>query len=174
MPLGGLKVSPMAGGSGVSLPVAPLVELQKAKRDISLKDVVTHIRRIERKCQRLLIEGSGGLMVPLGKGYLVEDLIAELNCRVIVVARNQLGTINHTLLTVARLRAKGIKRRHIMVALMCGPKTDASSASNEKILGQLLKPVSVVNVPNLGRRDAKIEVNKLAFGPTKRALRKLI
>ena len=157
-----------------SAPVAPLVELRKTKKNISLKDVVVHIRRIERKCDCLLIEGSGGLMVPLGKGYLVEDLVAELDCRVIVVARNQLGTINHTLLTVARLRAKGIKKRHIMVALMSGPKTDASSASNEKILGELLRPVLVVNFPNVAGRDAKKEVNKLAFGPAKRALRRLI
>jgi dethiobiotin synthetase len=135
---------------------------------------VARIRRVGKKCDWLLIEGSGGLMVPLGKGYLVEDLIAALNCRVIVVARNQLGTINHTLLTVTRLRDKGVKQRNIVVALMSGPKTDVSSASNEKILAQLLEPVSVVNVPNLGRRGAKIEVNKLALGPAKRALKRLI
>ena len=113
-------------------------------------------------------------MVPLGKGWLVEDLIAKLDCRVIVVARNQLGTINHTLLTVARLRAQGIKRDNIMVALMCGPKTDASSASNEKILAQLLKPVSVVNVPDLGRTGSKNLVGKLALRAAKRVLGQLV
>jgi dethiobiotin synthetase len=157
-----------------SAPVAPLVELEKTRRNISLKQVITKIRRIGKKCDRLLIEGSGGLMVPLGKGWLVEDLIAELDCRVIVVARNQLGTINHTLLTVARLRDKGIKRRNIMVSLMGGSKADASSASNEKILAQLLRPVSVVNVPDLARYDVKKSVGELALGVAKRALEQLI
>lgn len=150
--------------------VAPLVELEKTRRNISLKQVVAKIKRVGKKCERLLIEGSGGLMVPLGKVYLVEDLIAELDCRVIVVARNQLGTINHTLLTVARLRTRGIKRRNVIVALMCGPKTDASSASNERILRQLLKPISIVQVPNLARHGAKEPVGKLALGVAKRAL----
>lgn len=157
-----------------SAPVAPLVELKKAKRNILMKEVVAHIRRIEKKCERLLIEGSGGLMVPLGKGWLVEDLIAELDCRVIVVARNQLGTINHTLLTMARLRDKGIKQHNVMVALMSGPKTDASSASNGEILAELLKPVAVVNIPNLAWRSAKMEVDKLAIGPAKWVLRRFI
>jgi len=157
-----------------SAPVAPLVELEKTRRNISLKQVITKIRRIGKKCDRLLIEGSGGLMVPLGKGWLVEDLIAKLDCRVIVVARNQLGTINHTLLTVARLRDKGIKRRNIMVALMGGRKADASSASNEKILAQLLRPVSVVNVPDLERYGVKKSVGKLALGAAKRVLGQLV
>jgi dethiobiotin synthetase len=156
-----------------SAPVAPLVELEKTRRNVSLKQVVVKIRQVEKKCDRLLIEGSGGLMVPLGKGYLVEDLIAELDCRVIVVARNQLGTINHTLLTVARLRARGIERRNMVVALMGGPKKDVSSASNESILKRLLKPVLVVRVPNLERGDAKKLVGKLALGVAKRALKQL-
>jgi len=114
------------------------------------------------------------LMVPLGKDFLVEDLIVELDCRVIVVEKNQLGTLNHTLLTVARLRARGIKWGNIVVVLMYGPKKDASSASNESILRQLLKPISVVKVPNLLRRDAKEPVGKSAFGMAKRALEQLV
>jgi dethiobiotin synthetase len=52
----------------------------------------------------LLIEGSGGLLVPLGENYSVSDLISELDCEVLVVSQNRLGTINHTLLTVQALQ----------------------------------------------------------------------
>jgi|HubBroStandDraft_6_1064221.scaffolds.fasta_scaffold512664_1 dethiobiotin synthetase len=135
-----------------SAPVAPLVELQKEKRDVRLKDLLASIRRVEKKCERLLVEGSGGLMVPLGRGYMVEDLIKELRCPVIVVARNRLGTINHTLLTVARLRANSVPSGSIKVALMGGPLgTDVSTRSNERVLGELLGDVEIVGLPILGK-----------------------
>ena len=130
-------------------PVAPLVELKKTRRDVPLKEVVASIRRVEKKCDVLLIEGSGGLMVPLGKNYSVEDLIVKLKCSVIVVSRNRLGTINHTLLTVARLRAKGVKNGEIRVALMENPARDASSVSNDGILKAMLGGIKVVSVGKL-------------------------
>ena len=130
-------------------PVAPLVELKKARRDVPLKEVVASIRRVEKKCDLLLIEGSGGLMVPLGKNYLVEDLIVRLKCSVIVVSRNRLGTINHTLLTVARLRAKGVKSGKIRVVLMENLARDESSGTNKGILEALLGGVKVVSVGKL-------------------------
>jgi dethiobiotin synthetase len=57
---------------------------------------------------KLVIEGAGGLMVPLNNKILVLDLVAELNCPVVVVSRNYLGSINHTLLTLEVLKNRGI------------------------------------------------------------------
>lgn len=56
----------------------------------------------------LVIEGAGGLMVPLNDQFLVIDLIAKLNTEAILVSSNYLGSINHTLLTVAALKNKNI------------------------------------------------------------------
>ena len=56
----------------------------------------------------LVIEGAGGLMVPLNDQFLVIDLIAKLNTEVVLVSSNYLGSINHTLLTVAALKNKNI------------------------------------------------------------------
>src|ERR1041385_8329560 len=77
-------------------PIAPLVSARKRKRLIPLGEVVQWIKKTAARCECLLVEGSGGLLVPLGEKYLVRDLIKRLNCEVIVVSRNQLGTINHT------------------------------------------------------------------------------
>jgi dethiobiotin synthetase len=57
---------------------------------------------------RLIIEGAGGLMVPLNKDFLIIDLIRQLNAQVILVSQNYLGSINHTLLTIAALKQYGI------------------------------------------------------------------
>jgi len=56
----------------------------------------------------LVIEGAGGLLVPLTDTEMVADLITLLNAKVILVSRNYLGSINHSLLTAAYCRSKGI------------------------------------------------------------------
>jgi dethiobiotin synthetase len=131
-------------------PTAPFVATKKSRKNIPLDDVVDRIKRIEKKCERLIIEGSGGLLVPLGKGYTVAGLIAKLNCRVIVVARNRLGTINHTLLTVECLQSIGFPRSTLTVVLMSGRNPDLSSRDNQSTLAELLKPVTVLSIPFLG------------------------
>jgi dethiobiotin synthetase len=57
---------------------------------------------------RILIEGAGGLLVPLSKDYLVIDLIKHLKASVILVANNYLGSINHTLMSIEVLNQRGI------------------------------------------------------------------
>jgi dethiobiotin synthetase len=61
-----------------------------------------------RDHERLVCEGVGGLMVPITTGYLVRDLAVDLSLPVLVAARTGLGTINHTLLTIAASRAAGL------------------------------------------------------------------
>lgn len=56
----------------------------------------------------LVIEGAGGLFVPLNDRYLMIDLIQKLQVEVIVVSKNYLGSINHTLLTIEALRVRNI------------------------------------------------------------------
>ena len=167
-------------------PVAPLISARKHKRNIPLDRVLQHINSIASRVPSLpaglpsnastrhsplatrnflLIEGSGGLLVPLGEGYTVRDLIARLPCDVLVVSRNQLGTINHTLLTVQAL-LNSTPRSPLRIPHSAGPSTfslscvvlmdsgtrDASSRSNEPILAEFLAPVPLVCLPYLGIR----------------------
>lgn len=63
---------------------------------------------LTNRYEALLIEGAGGVAVPLTDDALVVDLIAELHVPALIVARSSLGTINHTLLTASFLRYHGI------------------------------------------------------------------
>ena len=63
---------------------------------------------------QLVIEGAGGLMVPLNDHFFMIDLIKQLDAEVILVSRNYLGSINHTLLSLALLQAKNIPLRAII------------------------------------------------------------
>ena len=56
----------------------------------------------------LVIEGAGGVLVPLGPGFLMADLFALWGLPVVLAARTSLGTINHSLLSLAALRARGV------------------------------------------------------------------
>jgi len=57
----------------------------------------------------LIIEGAGGLLVPLNANDYVVDLIKHFNCEVVLVSRNYLGSINHTLLSMEALKSRGCK-----------------------------------------------------------------
>ena len=113
----------------------------------SLKAVVKYIEDVADRCDLLLVEGSGGLLVPLGVDFTVADLIRELSCAVIVVSCNKLGTINHTLLTVSYLERVGIK--HVSVALMRARHTDLSARSNLRILREMAPGTRLIEVPFL-------------------------
>ena len=62
----------------------------------------------------LIIEGAGGLMVPLNSSYLLIDLIKQLNADVILVSKNYLGSINHTLLSIQALKQYGVPIKGII------------------------------------------------------------
>jgi dethiobiotin synthetase len=139
-------------------PLAPLVAARKHHRLIRLPDVLRRIAHVASRCQCLLIEGSGGLLVPLGESYTVADLISKLRCEVLVVSANCLGTINHTLLTTRYLQHLGIKR--LKVIMMARLRPDASSEFNPRILAELLRQVPVLSIGFLGRNPTRFEAIK--------------
>ncbi|MFT8789804.1 dethiobiotin synthase [Komagataeibacter saccharivorans] len=66
----------------------------------------------------LVVEGAGGVFVPIAENYLMIDLMVRLALPVVLVARSQLGTINHTLLSLAALRARGLR---VLGVILNGP-----------------------------------------------------
>src|SRR5262245_13970368 len=102
-------------------PLAPLAAARASGRRISLRQAKRAIMMMARRCERLIVEGAGGVLAPLGASgpgleLAVADLIAELDCDAVVVAPNRLGVINHTCLTVEALRVRGVER--MVVVLM--------------------------------------------------------
>ena len=63
----------------------------------------------------LIIEGAGGLMVPLNRKYFMIDLIQQFDAEVILVVKNYLGSINHTILSIDALKHRGIKILGIII-----------------------------------------------------------
>ncbi len=151
-------------------PIAPLIAAKKNHRVIQLKDVIARIKVIEKKCDCLLVEGSGGLLVPLGNGFTFADLIENWDCQTIVVARNRLGTINHTLLTINALQCLGNGGREVAIVMMDTERPDFASFSNQKALFDLLKPIKVLKIPFLGRKVSRSAAVKTNYGKVKKTL----
>jgi dethiobiotin synthetase len=96
------------------LPLAPGVAAAQADVEVDLERIAAGFRDLASRFEFLVVEGAGGLYVPLiGLDFLVLDLIRWLGLPLVVVAKSGLGTINHTVLTVkaaqaANLRVAGI------------------------------------------------------------------
>jgi dethiobiotin synthetase len=129
-------------------PAAPLVAARKHRQSIALSDVIARIKDQALHCEHLLVEGIGGIMVPLGEGYSVLDLMVGLGAPVIVVARNQLGILNHTLLTAKVLHDAGIQ--NVLYVLMGTKQRNFATRTNERILVELLAPDPVFSLPYFG------------------------
>ena len=84
---------------------SPHLAAKAEQKKIVLKDIINHLPKTKNQ---LIIEGAGGLMVPLNKNQFVLDLIKKLKAKVIIVSKNELGSINHSLLTAAILKKEKI------------------------------------------------------------------
>ena len=129
-------------------PVAPWAACMKRGKRVIPEQVVDEVQGLAAGVDHLLVEGVGGVLVPLTATWSVGDLIRQLNCEVVVVARNRLGTLNHTRLTVDSLQRRGVQK--LKVVLMTPRRRDGSAGSNRRILAALLAPMAVEEVPFLG------------------------
>ncbi|MDV7338723.1 dethiobiotin synthase [Terasakiella sp. A23] len=96
----------------------------------------------------LVIEGAGGVLVPLNDDTMIIDLIEKMDCEAIVVARSGLGTINHTLLTLKALRDRNIAIKGVVLN---GPLNE----KNKKAIEQFGQVRIVGEIPYIEDGDFK-------------------
>ena len=93
----------------LSLPASPHLAAEYDHVQIDIEHILSEYDRMKSLTDVLLVEGTGGIMVPVNRRLLFMDLLEQTRPMVILVARSGLGTINHTLLTLEVLRNKGIE-----------------------------------------------------------------
>lgn len=84
----------------LSMPASPHIAAREEGIELTLEGLMKAYTQLPKSDQPLVIEGAGGLMVPLNERVFMADFIRALNARVLIVSRNYLGSINHSLLTV--------------------------------------------------------------------------
>ena len=91
-----------------SEPLSPLAASEISGTRIDTGKITDAYRRLRSAHDVVIVEGAGGLLVPIKEDYLMSDLISDLGLPLIIVARPGLGTLNHTSLTVEAARKRGI------------------------------------------------------------------
>lgn len=107
----------------------------------------------------LVVEGAGGLMVPVTEDVFIIDLIARFGLPVVLVARSTLGTINHTLLSLEALRARGLA---VAGVVLNGPPNPGNRAAIERFG----KVRVLAEIPTLPRLDAETVAEAAALIPS--------
>jgi dethiobiotin synthetase len=127
-------------------PVSPHLAAQLAGTSIDPAALVAEARaRAPAGEGVLVVEGVGGLLVPLSGEYLIRDLAAELALPVLIAARPGLGTINHTLLSLRAAREAGLGVRAVVLTPWPG-QPDEMQRSNRETIAEL----GEVDVATLG------------------------
>jgi dethiobiotin synthetase len=134
-------------------PVSPHLAASLSGRPLRVAELVEEVRAAGAEGETLVVEGVGGLLVPLGEGWDVLRFAAAVGLPVVVAARPGLGTINHTLLTLQAARAAGL--RVLCVVLTPWPaQPDVIEASNRETIASLGQ-VAVATLPSIASAEAE-------------------
>lgn len=152
-------------------PLAPYAAAKMENVQIDLNEIYAAFRKLTTKHQLILVEGAGGLLVPIKKNYLYADLARDLDLPVIIVARPGLGTINHTLLTVKAAHSYGLN----IIGIIFNNYDNSDFGTAEKTNPEVIKEFSAVPilgetpfVPGPGVESMRkaieenIDINKIA------------
>lgn len=98
-----------------SRPLAPAVAAELEGKQIYPKRIMRAFHSLSRQHEFIILEGAGGIMVPLTRNYTYLDLACDLCLPVLIVARPSLGTMNHSLLTVNALQQRKVRIAGIVI-----------------------------------------------------------
>ncbi len=111
-----------------SAPCSPDLAAELAGASIDFQKLVSSLRELA-STRSLIAEGAGGILVPLGGGRTMLDLMRELGWPVVLVVRNRLGCINHSLLSLRILKAAGLEVAGVVMNQADPPEEPVSSAN---------------------------------------------
>ena len=132
-------------------PLSPFVAAKQEKKKIDLNKILQFVKNLKTK--KLVIEGAGGLNVPINSNYLMSDLCQKLNAPLILVSRTKLGTINHTLMSLEVIKKKNIN----LLGIIFFGKKELETLETIKFFG---KKILKKNIKILGRLPVARELSK--------------
>ena len=118
-------------------PAAPIVGSLMEKANIDVGRILAVFHSLEKRVEHVIVEGTGGWMVPIHRDYFVSDLAVAMKLPVLAVAYNRLGCLNHASLTVQSIR--GYRLRCVGLVLNNAQETgDIAALTNADILKRIL------------------------------------
>jgi dethiobiotin synthetase len=141
-------------------PLSPNVAAQMEAKAWDLDQIKTAYERLVKRYDIILVEGVGGLLVPLLDNFSVADLIAQLDLPIVIVARAALGTINHTLLTIEAAKNRNIEILGVIY------NTSSPNANEQAAQTSPDTITRISNIPSLGTVpfDPDVNIDKTHLG----------
>jgi dethiobiotin synthetase len=137
----------------LSEPLAPMVAAQRAGIQIAPGTLDAALATLERDRELMLIEGAGGLLVPITPALSYLDLFVRWECELVLVAGNRLGVLNHVLLTLRAASAAGLPVAAIVLTALTERDASLAEATNYDALRQLVPHVPLLRFPWVDRTD---------------------
>ncbi len=137
-------------------PLAPRIAAEMTGVNIEIDKISLAYRELCKRHDFMLVEGAGGIMVPITGRFLMADLAILLDLPVLIVARPGLGTVNHTLLTIEYAKSKGLQIAGIIINGLDRAETDPAENTNPGLIEEL----SGIPVVGLISRDAGLDVDQ--------------
>jgi dethiobiotin synthetase len=140
-------------------PLAPLPASEIEGITVDIVKIKKAFADLSRKYDAVIIEGIGGLLVPITRDYSVIDMAKDFNLPLIVVSKPSLGTINHTMLTVNYALKEGLRVAGIIINYNQPPENTLAEATNPEVIKRI-SPVPVIGIfPHLkDMESATIEI----------------
>jgi dethiobiotin synthetase len=117
-------------------PLAPYVAGKLEGKIVGIEEVLSHWEKIRKKHDFFIVEGAGGISVPLGEHFLVSDLMKAMKLPIVIVARPNLGTFNHIFLTVHYAKSLGLTVAGIVINGI-SDHPDLAEKTNPKLIEEL-------------------------------------
>lgn len=118
-------------------PAAPIVGSLLEKVAIDVDRILAAFHVLQGRVEYVIVEGTGGWLVPLRSDYFVGDLAAAMKLQVLVVAQNRLGCLNHAVLTLRSVAAHGLRCAGLVLNSVAA-SSDIAASTNANILGRIL------------------------------------
>ena len=129
-------------------PLAPSVAARRAGQPLDWESIQRSLDMIGSASDVIVVEGVGGIMVPMDDCHTVLDVARWLNLRPVVVARPALGTINHTLLTVNALRDAGLSVAGVVINRYPAESADVAEETNPREIERCARVPVLCIVPD--------------------------
>jgi len=151
----------------LALPAAPAVAAEAEGRRLDLAAIRGAYETLRARHECVIVEGAGGLLVPIGPAFSMADLAHDLAFPLLVVTRGRLGTVNHTLLTLEVAAGRGLPVAGVVISHGPIPLSTADAA-NLSILRELLGQQLLGEIPPFdpgeGAPAGSIDLDRLLAG----------
>lgn len=141
-------------------PLSPNVAAQRATQILHIDHITKAYKTLAQRHDLMLIEGVGGLLVPIQDHFSVADLIALLNVPIIIVSRAALGTINHTLLTIEAAQKRNLNILGVIYNAISDTTHDIAAQTSPEIITRLTQIPSLGTLPY----DPQVDTDKGKLG----------